>query len=104
MIQASSVTWPSRSGLAPRPTQQLTEDSVTLTPASTASRAEPLRPSTSQAPLFAARPVSQVEMTTGPPGAGPGEAPTGSLAGTFLPRYKLIELKNEVFKKPRRLD
>src|ERR1700760_4788070 len=74
MILASRVTNPSRSGLAPSPTQQLMEDSVTLTPASTASRAEPFRLSTSQAPLLAASPVSQVEMTTGCPSTRPSSA------------------------------
>jgi len=67
MIDASRVTKPSRSGFAPKPTQQLIVDSVTFTPASTASRADPFRLSTSQAPLFAAIPVSHVEMTTGCP-------------------------------------
>src|SRR5579871_1500682 len=67
MMLASRVTNPSRSGLAPNPTQQLMEDSVTLTPASTASSADPLLPNTAHAPLLASIPVSQVEMTTGCP-------------------------------------
>ena len=65
IIDASRVTKPSRSGLAPSPTQQFWEDSVTITPASTASRALPPLPSIFQAPLFASIPASQVETTRG---------------------------------------
>src|SRR5450432_20326 len=67
MMQASRVTKPSRSGLAPNPTQQLCSASVTITPASTASSALPPLPSISQAPLLALRPASQVEITIGIP-------------------------------------
>src|SRR5690606_426263 len=67
MMQASSVTNPSRSGLALSPTQQFCEASVIFTPASTASQARPEEDKTSQAPLFAAGPASQVEMTMGLP-------------------------------------
>src|ERR1700679_456443 len=107
MILASSVTKPSRSGLAPNPTQQLREDSVTFTPASTASNALPLLPSTSQAPLLAARPASQVEMTTGLPvtlSANAGAAPAGPATGfcpsttaacVFFASSKPSEPKNE---------
>lgn len=66
MMQASRVTIPSRSGLPPRPTQQFWLASVTITPFSTASRAVPARLNTSQAPLLASTPASQVEITTGP--------------------------------------
>src|SRR5436190_23459528 len=65
IMQASSVTYPSRSGLAPSPTQQFWEASVTITPASTASNALPPDPSIFQAPLFASIPGSQVETTMG---------------------------------------
>src|ERR1700761_9419341 len=75
MIEASKVTIPSRSGFAPKPTQQLIEDSVTITPASTASSADPFALSTSHAPLFASRPVSHVEMTTGRPATVTGLVP-----------------------------
>src|ERR1700761_4559866 len=82
---ASSVTCPSRSGLAPKPTQQLIDDSVTRTPASTASSALPFLPNTSQAPLFAATPVSQVESTTGfPTTLAPACTSSTTAASAFL--------------------
>src|SRR5687768_18657 len=62
-MQASNVTKPSRSGLAPKPTQQFCEASVTITPCSTASRALPPAPNIFHAALLASSPASQVEMT-----------------------------------------
>jgi len=57
MIHASSVTFPSLSGKPPKPTLLFeASDSVTLTPASTASNALPPLSSFSQAALFAAIP------------------------------------------------
>src|SRR6201994_3894685 len=103
MILASRVTNPSRSGLAPSPTQQLMEDSVTLTPASTASRAEPFRLSTSQAPLLAANPVSQVEMTTGCP-VTLEPASTGAAAPAFFVSNNPNDPNRDECKKERRLD
>src|SRR5262249_8870873 len=66
MMLASSVTKPSRSGLAFKPTQQFCDASVTITPCSTASSALPPLLNTSHAALLASRPASQVEITTGP--------------------------------------
>src|SRR5258708_5707611 len=102
MILASSVTKPSRSGLAPNPTQQLGEDSVTFTPASTASSALPLLPRTSQAPLLAATPASQVDMTTGLPVTVTG--PAKAAAVLFFANSKPSEPKNEEARNFRRLD
>src|SRR4030095_6497238 len=67
IMDASSVTNPSRSGLAPRPTQQLIEDSVTLTPSSTASHALPPLLRIFHSALLASKPVLQVEITIGLP-------------------------------------
>src|SRR6187549_3485987 len=78
MIHASRVTKPSRSGLAPRPTQQFCEASVTITPCSTASSALLPAPSTFQAPMFASSPASQVDITMGLPFIG-------SFVATILP-------------------
>src|SRR5579871_5984021 len=105
MIDASSVTNPSLSGLAPRPTQQLVVDSVTITPASTASSADPLLPSTAHAPLFAANPVSHVEITTGclaTAASGPA-TPAGTLAIPFFPNKIPRALTKEDCKKNRLL-
>ena len=81
MMQASSVTVPSRSGLPPRPTQQFWEASVTRTPASTASRAAPLRLRICQAAWLAATPSFQVEMARGRLGA-PGRGGRAAVAAT----------------------
>src|SRR5688572_1594489 len=70
IIHASKVTNPSRSGLAPRPTQQFCDASVTITPCSTASRARPPTPRTFQAALLASRPASQVDITMALPLTG----------------------------------
>src|ERR1700755_471119 len=105
MILASRVTNPSRSGLAPSPTQQLMEDSVTLTPASTASRAEPFRLNTSQAPLLAASPVSQVEITIGCPITLSSLSMDASEAApAFFVSNNPNDPKKEECKKERRLD
>src|ERR1700722_17020725 len=116
MILASSVTKPSRSGLAPKPTHHFREAPVTFPPAPPASSALPLLPRTSHAPLLAARPASQVDMTTGLPvtrSAIAGAAPAGPVTG-FCPALaaacvlfassKPIEPKNEDAKNFRRLD
>ena len=67
IIQASSVTCPSRSGLPPTPTLRFVKSaSVTITPFSTASSTDPPSDKTFQAPSLAARPCSQVESTIGP--------------------------------------
>src|SRR5450432_159523 len=92
MMQASSVTKPSLSGLAPNPTQQLCSASVTITPASTASSALPPLPNISHAPLLAFNPASQVEITMGLP------VITGyvvSCATIFLPYNTVIELNKD---------
>jgi hypothetical protein len=62
---ASKVTIPSLSGLAPKPTQQLISDSITITPFSTASIALPFVLRISHAAILALNPASQVEITTG---------------------------------------
>src|SRR6185437_11039665 len=104
MMLASRVTCPSRSGLAPKPTQQLIDDSVIFTPASTASSALPPRPSTSQAPLLASLPVSQVEMTTGFPVTIQLSEWRAAATAAVLPSNSPSELINEDCKNFRRLD
>src|SRR4030095_544843 len=91
IMLASSVTNPSRSGLAPRPTQQFCEFSVTITPFSTASIAFPFLLKTSQAALLAASPASQVEITTG----FPATICCGGAAITFFPTKAAKEVKAE---------
>src|SRR4029079_5105027 len=82
----------SRSGLAPRPTQQPCSDSVTITPASTASNARPPFLRISQAPLFAFRPESQVDITIGLPLT----VSYPSSAHKFFPKNPVIEVNAEV--------
>ena len=64
-MDASNVTIPSLSGLAPNPTQQLSSFSVTITPCSTASKAFPPFFKTAQAATFALNPASHVDATIG---------------------------------------
>src|SRR5450432_733742 len=92
IIHASSVTKPSLSGLAPRPTQQLCSASVTITPASTASNALPPLPKIFQAPLLAFSPASQVEITIGMPVMTRCVA---DCAKIFLPHKTAIEPKTD---------
>jgi hypothetical protein len=66
IIQASSVTFPSLSGLPPRPTlRSLGSASGTFTPASTASNAFPLLAKIFQASSLASIPNFHVEITIG---------------------------------------
>jgi hypothetical protein len=65
MMQESSVTFPSRSGHAARPTQQLGSSSEARPAASTASSAGRFFDKIGHAPLLAVIPLSQVEATTG---------------------------------------
>src|SRR5690606_15921578 len=66
ITQASSVTWPSRSGYPPLPTVTLARSaSGTRAPASTASNARPPPLKIFHAAWFAATPKSQVDMTIG---------------------------------------
>src|SRR5687767_5639998 len=65
MMHESSVTRPSRSGHAERPTQQLGSPSDVRPAASTASRARPPFLKISHEALFAVMPLSQVETTIG---------------------------------------
>ena len=64
-MDASNVTIPSLSGLAPKPTQQLSSFSVIITPCSTASKAFPPFFKTSHAATFALNPASHVDATIG---------------------------------------
>src|SRR5689334_11212395 len=65
LVRSTRVTIPSLSGLAPIPTQQLIVFSVTITPASTASKALPLLFNICHAALFALIPSFHVDITIG---------------------------------------
>src|SRR5258708_7080111 len=66
MMQASSVTCPSRSGRPPNPTLRLPMSfSEFITPFSTASSALPRADKTFHASAFASTPCFQVEITNG---------------------------------------
>src|SRR5574343_1123862 len=98
IIDASSVTNPSLSGLAPKPTQQFISFSVTITPCSTASSARPLFFKTFHAALLARIPASQVDKTIGFLLAYLGAKP----AREKLPKPRLPTCKNFLLENMRR--